>query len=90
MKMSILHLRYLIERQKEINSLYLPVPDRILPQNGEEIDDGDIDNVDDLLDLLSLRQNSVENWRMYSFSSTSFLPDDSCRKASRLSYSPIL
>ena len=49
-----MYLRYLIERQKEINSLLPPVPYQILSQDGEEGEDDDIDNVDDLLDLVSL------------------------------------
>ena len=47
-------LRYLIERQKQINATYPPLLDRILPIDGEEIKDDDIDNVDDLYDLIYL------------------------------------
>ena len=50
-------LHYLIERQKQINATYPPLPDRILSKDGQvDIDDDDIDNVDDLYDLICLQE----------------------------------
>ena len=50
-------LRYLIERQKQINATYPPLPSRILSKDGEgDIDDDDMDNVDDLYDLICLQK----------------------------------
>ena len=51
------HLRFLIERQKQINTTYPPLPDRILSKDGQaDINDDDIDNVNDLYDLICLRK----------------------------------
>ena len=48
---------YLIERQNQINATYPSLPGRILSKDGQEdIDDDDIDNVDDLYDLIYLRE----------------------------------
>ena len=43
-------------KEKQINVTYPPLPARILPIDGEEIEDDDIDNVDGLYDLLCLRE----------------------------------
>ena len=85
-----LFLHFLVARKKGINSYLPPVPSQILSNDGEDVEDEDIDNADDLLDLLILQKNSSNNRRTYSPSSASSFLDVGRRKASRISYSSTL